>query len=429
VNDWLRTILFLPPQASTISSSIDHLHFFVIITTMTGAAFVGVMAIWFVIRYRRSLDQVTTQAKRVPPAPGWVEGMIAGGLFTLFIAWWVVGFMQYIRLRVAPEHPYDIYVTAKQWMWKFGYVEGNHTISELYVPTGRPVRLIMSSRDVIHSFYVPDFRVKQDVLPGRYTTMWFEVKHPGRHDILCTEYCGTNHSMMRAQVIALDPADFGRWMASAPADQESPPPFRQHPSIAVELGPSQPMSLPRVGEQVAAQQGCLRCHTLDGTPHIAPTWAGLYMSMVPLKTGGTVIADEAYLTESMMDPYARIHAGYEPVMPSYLGRLRPAEVSALLELIKSLKSLPGETPHSPIAPKPAPTAPAGAIGPAPGQSPEPLLQVVPRDVSAPPPAEQGLPPPGSVIIPPLAGDVLVGPKGPVKVPEAGQASGPKGQTP
>jgi cytochrome c oxidase subunit 2 len=370
MNEWLRTVLFLPPQASTIAPSIDHLHYFVILTTMGGATFIALLAFYFIVRYRRVREP---QPEEPPTTPGWMEGIIVGGLFSLFIAWWLIGFMQYVRLRVPPAKTYDIYVTAKQWMWKFGYADGRHTVAELYVPTGRAVKLLMTSRDVIHSLYVPDFRLKQDVIPGRYTTLWFEVKEPGRHDIFCAEYCGTNHSMMRAQVIALEPADFERWLASAPdaVAEESPAPFRQLPAIVETLGPSKPTSLARLGEQVAAQEGCLRCHTLDGAPHIGPTWAGVYHAEVPLEGGAMAIADDAYLTESMMDPRAKIRRGFKAVMPSYLGRLRPAEVAAILELIKSIKDTP--PPAAPFS--------------------------------------QGLPPPNVPALPPMEGEVTVGPEG------------------
>jgi cytochrome c oxidase subunit 2 len=332
ITEWLRTVLFLPPQASTVAREIDHLHFFVILVTMAGSATVGLLAVGFVLRYRRG---ATVAREEVRLASSKVEWALAGGLFVLFMVWWTIGFLQYLRVRIAPAGAYDIYVTAKQWMWKFSYPEGGHSIATLYVPVGRPVRLVMSSRDVIHSFFVPDFRLKQDVLPGRATTLWFEVKEPGRHQILCAEYCGTNHSMMRGEVIALDPADFSRWLS--PSGTEPWPAERpRDPAIATELGPAQPERLADEGAEVAARAGCLKCHTLDGGAHIGPTWAGLYRSRVPLADGRTVIADEAYLTESMMDPNARIVAGYRSLMPSYLGRLRPAETAALLELIRSL---------------------------------------------------------------------------------------------
>jgi cytochrome c oxidase subunit 2 len=412
INDWLRRILFLPPQSSTVAESIDHLHYLVIGATMAGACGVAMLAFYYTIRYRRrAIHAVTPPRETVLPTPLWLEGAMITGIFSIFFAFWVIGFAQYTRLRIPPKDTYDIYVTAKQWMWSFSYVEGNHSISQLYVPAGRPVNLIMTSRDVIHSFFVPDFRLKQDVLPGRYTTLWFEVKEPGRHQVLCAEFCGTNHSTMRAEVIALSPRDFARWLEAGRRDTNTPAPHYVEPAVALDLGPSKPMSMERLGEAVAAEQGCLRCHTLDGSDHIGPSWAGAYMATIPLASGGTVVADEAYLTESMMDPLAKIRRGYTPVMPSYLGRLQPAEVSAIVQLIKSLRSLPGEIPRQPqsLAPE---RPPAGAIGQQPGQPELPLLQHVPRGIEAPPPAEQGLPPPGARVLPPMQGTVRVGPKGP-----------------
>jgi cytochrome c oxidase subunit 2 len=412
ISNWLRTILFLPPESSTVARSIDHLHMFVITTTMIGSAAVGLMGVAFLIRYRhRGEDLAQARPPETQtPTPARVEWAIALGLFSLFFAWWVIGFRQYVRVRVAPEETYDVYVTAKQWMWKFAYTDGNHSISRLYVPAGRPVKLIMTSRDVIHSFFVPDFRLKQDAVPGRYTTLWFEVPSPGVHQILCAEYCGNSHSMMRAELIALDGEDFARWLERGSDSAETPPPNDAVPSVPNALGPSKKTSLTRLGELVAAQQGCLRCHTLDGTPHIGPTWAGLYLAKVPLQGGSTVVADEAYLTESMMDPLARQHAGFTTVMPTYLGRLRPAEVGALVALIKSLREVRGQEPVGLGFPPPGVTQPAGAIG-QPAQPALPLLQRVPRAIDEPPASSQGLPPPGATVVPPPRGTVEVGPDG------------------
>jgi cytochrome c oxidase subunit 2 len=416
MNEWLRTILFLPPQASSVAASIDHLHYFVIVTTFAGTAAIGLVAIYWIIRYRRRGPIGEPPAREQPKSTKTRnEVLIIGGLFSLFFAWWVIGYMQYIRVRVPPEDTFDIYVVAKQWMWKFAYPDGQHTIAQLYVPAGRPVKVIMTSRDVIHSFYVPDFRIKQDVIPGRYTTAWFTVNKPGKHLLECAEFCGTNHSTMRAEVIALDAADFERWLDSGPRDPSAPAPRYEEPAVAYDVGPGRPMSLQRLGEEIAAQEGCLRCHTLDGTPHIGPTWAGLYQARVPLKGGGFAIADEVYLTESMMDPLARIHAGYQPVMPSYLGLLRPGETAAIVELIKSIKDVRGQEPVEPTAPPGDPRA-AGAIGLPEG---EPVLgssgdrvQRVPLGIDAPPASEQGLPPPAAPVVPPMAGSVEVGPRGP-----------------
>jgi cytochrome c oxidase subunit 2 len=364
IDNWLRTILFLPPQASTVAKDIDRLHFFVIITTMLGAAFVGCLGIWFAARYRRR--GAVAGREEVHSASNALEWGIAGTLFSLFMIWWLIGFSQYMRVRISPPNTYDIYVTGQQWMWKFAHRDGHRSIFSVVVPAGRPVRLLMTSRDVIHSFYVPDFRIKQDVLPNRYTTLWFEVKEPGRHDIFCAEFCGTNHSSMRGEVIALSPQDFARW-AAREETVATPGPYSQEPSITGELGPSEPTSLVHLGELAAAQQGCLRCHTLDGTPHIGPSFASLYLSTVKFVDGKTAIADESYLTESMMDPNAHIVDGFKAVMPSYLGRMRPGETAAIVELIRSLRNIP-RTPQT-----------------------------------------QGLPPPGATRVPPLPAPVEVRP--------------------
>lgn len=364
MNEFLRLILFLPVQGSTVAPEIDALHYSVILTTMAGAVLVTLVGGYFLIRYRRTSFTLTGPHPRAGAKPYFIYklGSLIG-LALLFLVWWVIGLRQFVRLRVAPSSSMIVYVTAKQWMWKFAYPEGARSIATLYVPAGRPVQLVMTSRDVIHSFFVPDFRIKQDVVPGRYTTVWFEARAPGTYPILCTQYCGTGHSMMRGEVVALRPDDYARWIGGRP-----PPPARQRIAgpryeepalgIAGAGAAAELVSMVREGQRAAAEEGCLRCHTTDGTPHIGPTWAGLWYARVPLDGGGEVIADEAYLTESMMDPRAKIHRGFQAVMPSYQGRLRPAETAAILELMKSLRDVrpePGEQAPLPV--------PAGRQGP------------------------------------------------------------------
>jgi cytochrome c oxidase subunit 2 len=378
VNEILRRFLFLPPQASTIAYDLDLLHYFVILTTMAGATLVTLIGGYFVIRYRRRSADVraANPDAMARPHPIYEVGALVT-LMVLFLTWWVIGLGQFMRIRVAPPGAMSIYVTAKQWMWKFGYPEGARSISTLVVPTGRPVKLVMTSRDVIHSFFVPDFRVKEDVIPGRYTTLWFEVKAPGTYPILCSQYCGAGHSMMRGEVVALSPEDYARWLggdlpvpgtrardsALRATDSALPAPPGETPSLG--LYPREEprdVSMVKQGERVAAEQGCLRCHTLDGTPHIGPTWAGLYGAEVPLEGGGTVVADEAYLTESIMDPKVKIHRGYPAVMPSYLGRLQAPDTAAIVELIKSLKGAVAG-PRSPLPAAPLPPLPGPPLGP------------------------------------------------------------------
>jgi cytochrome c oxidase subunit 2 len=329
VNDFLRHLLFLPDQASTISTSIDHLHFFIILTTFAGSIFVFGLTAFFVIRYRRRSEEETTPQV---VASRTVELLYIGGPLALFLLWFAIGYAQYVKAQTPPADAMDVYVTAKQWMWKFSYPGGPNAIGTLTVPTGRPVRLLLTSRDVIHSFFVPAFRLKQDALPGRYTQLWFQVRAPGRWRIMCAEYCGLWHSQMWGEVVALSPADYGRWREEqrrglvAHRDEGTP-------------GAAEPAStLATQGERVAMQMGCPRCHTVDGTPHIGPTWLDLYMRRERLTDGHEVVADEAYLTESMMRPEVKIVAGFQPVMPSYEGQLQPADAAALVEYIKSLRS-------------------------------------------------------------------------------------------
>jgi len=339
MNELFRRLLFLPPQRSSMAASIDALHYFVIGVTFLGATVVTLAGAWFIIRYRRPAVPQSTSGNpdsRVTP-PWQVEVGVVIGLFALFITWWAIGAKQYVRLRVAPEGSMTIYVTAKQWMWKFAYPSGDASVATVTVPSGRPVQLVMTSRDVIHSFYVPHFRVKQDVVPGRYTTVWFEATEPGRYPIYCTEYCGVGHSTMRGEVIVLSPKEYEEWAGGDAPLAVVERSVDALPFVPYAASPREEVNLARVGRVVAAEQGCLRCHTLDGTPHIGPTWAGLYGSVSPLERGGEVVVDGAYITESMMDPLARVVRGFSPVMPSYLGRIQPAETAAILELMRELR--------------------------------------------------------------------------------------------
>ncbi len=348
MNDFLRRLLYLPEQASTVAMEIDTLHYFVIGITMLGATGVFAAALWWSIRYRArsEADTVTTPEVRAGLV---VEGGLLGFLVVLFVVFWVVGFHQYLRVRVPPKGAMTVYVTAKQWMWKFAYPEGKQTINTLVVPANRDVLLVMTSRDVIHSFYVPAFRIKQDVLPGRYYNAWFRAIRPGTYRTFCAEYCGLMHSAMMADVVALPPDQYQLWLEGEPLESfVTLPPGPGRTRVATDLSgefppyprgipeASPPRSMAEWGRQVAAEKGCLACHTLDGQPHIGPTWRGLWYRQTTLADGTTLVANEAYLTRSMMDPMVEVVAGYAPVMPTYLGLLDPAEVGAILELIRSI---------------------------------------------------------------------------------------------
>jgi cytochrome c oxidase subunit II len=314
VSELVRSILALPPAASSFADEVDRLHFFVITVTLIGAILTFLVAGYFVLRYR---------AKHLGPTPrstapfllelGWIVG-----LMSLFVLWWVLGYRTFVRMESeAPQDAMEIYVTAKQWTWKFAYPDGRSSAAELVVPIGKPVRLLLTSQDVIHSFFVPAFRLKRDVLPGRYTSAWFEATKAGDYPLACAEYCGLAHSLMRARVRVLAPDEFERWL-----DGET-------------LDPAESMA--ERGKQVASRHGCLGCHSLDGKLREGPTWLGLYRREVKLADGSTIVADEAYLTESMMEPSTRVVAGFPANMPSFQGVLTAPEVGALVELIKSLE--------------------------------------------------------------------------------------------
>ncbi len=328
MNDLLRRWLNLPPQASTFAFGVDVLHYFVIGVTTFGAVSVFLLAVVLLVRYRRRAPGELSVRSETPLA---LEASVSGGILILFLAFWVVGATQYNRMMSPPDGAMTIYVTAKQWMWTFSYPDGRASMDMLTVPAHRPVKLVMTSRDVIHSFYVPAFRLKHDVVPGRYYTAWFEATAEGAYAIECAEYCGVNHSRMLGTVQVLSESDYGRWLDG------------QRTGFALGQGASgdgPAGDLALAGREVAARKGCLSCHSLDGQPHIGPSWAGLYDSDVELSDGGHVLADEAYLTRSMMDPEAQVVFGYKNVMPTYAGLLEEPEVAALVEFIKGLQYPP-----------------------------------------------------------------------------------------
>ena len=332
MNEFLRQLLFLPDQASTFAKRVDHLHYFVILTTLVMSTAVGWTAIYFFIRYRRRFEGQRTPHVETKPLH---EALFICIPLATFLLWFAIGFTDYVHGQSAPPpNAMDVYVMGKQWMWKFAYPDGPSSVSVLRVPLGRPVRVLISSRDVIHSFYVPAFRLKMDALPGRYTESWFEATQEGRFEVFCAEYCGSGHSTMRAEVVVMKPDEFDDWLR----DQKRGLADKQDgaPTAREEVAPAG--SLVQQGKALAANYGCLKCHSIDGAPHIGPTWLDLYRRRTKLQSGEEIIADEGYLTESMMDPRAKIVAGYQNVMPSFQGRLAAPEVAALVEYIKSLRT-------------------------------------------------------------------------------------------
>jgi cytochrome c oxidase subunit 2 len=334
LNDLMRRILFLPEQASTFSTRVDYLHYFVVAVTMIASTMVGLLAFYFFFKYRERQRLASTPI--VVPSHRF-EAVVIVIPLAFFLLWVFIGFRDYVWQTQVPRNAMDVYVQGKKWMWKFTYADGPNANATLHVPANRPVRLLMTSRDVIHSFFVPEFRIKQDVIPGRYTETWFEATKPGRYRIYCTEYCGTWHSQMVGEVVVMAPQEFDRWMAH----QREGLVARTDTSGGARRADGEENirgDLLSYGRRVAAAQGCFKCHTIDGVPHIGPTWVDLYKRKTPLANGESLIADEAYLTESMMQPGAKLVKGYQNVMPSYLGKLTAPESAALVEFIKSLRT-------------------------------------------------------------------------------------------
>lgn len=295
--------------ASTLGKQVDVLFLTLLGITAVVALGVAVAIVFFVIRYRAG-----SKANRGnPPARvRWIEITWTAtplGIFLALFAWSSVVFSHFHQ---PPGRAMRIHVLAKQWMWKLEHENGKREIDELHVPLGEPVELIMTSQDVIHSFFVPAFRVKQDVLPGRYTSLWFTATRPGRFDLFCAEYCGTDHAGMHGGIVVMPPAEFERWLAAGPAQ----------PGLATR------------GFDIYRRVGCSGCHEPTSTVH-APDLGGLFGSPVHLADGSTVIADENYLRDSILLPKKQVVAGFDPVMPSFQGQLDEDDLSALIAYIKS----------------------------------------------------------------------------------------------
>jgi cytochrome c oxidase subunit II len=311
MNDGLPTLLH---SASTLGRKVDAL--FLAMLGITGLVALGVAAciVAFSIRYRRgSLADRSNSPLRVR----WIEITWTAAPLAIFLAIFFWSNLVFSQFYQTPRNPLRVHVLAKQWMWKLEHENGRREIDELHVPLGQPVELVMTSQDVIHSFFVPAFRIKQDVLPGRYTSLWFTATRLGRFDLFCAEYCGTNHAGMHGGVTVMRPAEFAQWLASE--SEQSSPAAR--------------------GFELYRRVGCSGCHEPTSTVH-APDLTGLYGRPVHLADGSTVIADETYLRDSILLPHKQVVAGFDPVMPSFQGQLDEDDLIALIAFIESRTSPP-----------------------------------------------------------------------------------------
>lgn len=308
-------IIFFPKQASTTAHYVDEFFYFLVSVCGSVGLMVAAALIYFSIRYRRRPGRVApaSPAGNVPLELAWTLGPL--GIFMVFFVW---GATLYYGAYRPPDDALVVYAQAKQWMWKFQHLEGQREINELHVPSGRPVRVLLTSEDVIHSFFVPDFRVHMDVLPDRYTSVWFEATTPGDYHLFCSQYCGTNHAGMIGTVHVMEPAAYQAWLNS-----------RAEGSLALE------------GRKTFLKYRCISCHSADEHAR-APVLEELYGSRVQLNNGQSVIADEAYIREHILYPGRKVVAGWEPIMPTFKGQVSEEEIVELIAFLRSLKR--GRTP-------------------------------------------------------------------------------------
>jgi cytochrome c oxidase subunit 2 len=310
-----------PEQASTMAGHVDALYIFLLIVTGMMTLLIFVCLVFFAARFRYRPGVAAEQIEGSTPLEiTW--SVIPFCIFMVIFAW---GASVYFKERTPPSDAAEVYVVAKQWMWKLEHAEGQREINELHVPVGRDVKMIMTSQDVIHSFFIPAFRIKQDVLPGRYTVVWFRATKPGTYHLFCAEYCGTQHSGMVGSIVVLEPAQYEAWMSG---------------------GSTGPLSA--TGEKVFSDLGCSTCHRSDSQGR-GPNLQGVFGKPVQLEDGRSVTADENYVRECILDPGARRVKGFQPIMPTFQGLVSEEQVNALVAYIKSLSPAKGEAGKSATA--------------------------------------------------------------------------------
>jgi cytochrome c oxidase subunit 2 len=297
-----------------MASRVDLLYFFLLAIAAFFSLLIAGLIVFYAIRFKRR-------------SSGDIGGETPGGL-ALELTWSIIPFLitmvifvwgasVFFAMARPPDETLNIYVVGKQWMWKFQHLDGQREINELHVPLGRPVKLIMTSEDVIHDVFVPAFRVKADVLPGRYTNIWFEATKAGRYHLFCAEYCGTKHSGMTGEVIVMDPTEYQAWLSGG--------------------GPEG--SLAEGGAKLFASLACNTCHRPDAQGR-GPALEGLFGKTVTLQSGERIIADEAYVRESILNPSAKITTGFQPIMPTFQGLVTEEQLLELIEYVKSLQAAP-----------------------------------------------------------------------------------------
>jgi cytochrome c oxidase subunit 2 len=322
---------FAPERASSVAGEVDALFLFILGITALFAAGVWIALLFFAIRYRRRSDD---------DRPAEIHGSLALELtwtlipLAIMAVMFVWGAKVYFHMNRPPDDAMTVSVVGKRWMWKLQHPTGQREINELHVPRGRAVKLVITSEDTIHSFFVPAFRIKKDAVPGRYNTAWFRATKDGTYHLFCAEYCGTEHSKMIGRVVVMEPEAYETWLAGGPP-------------------PESPVA---AGEKLFTELNCITCHRPDSAGR-GPVLAGIFDRPVKLADGTSAVADEAYVRESIVNPAAKVTAGYQPVMPTFQGQVSEEQLIALIAYIRSLQ-----------VPQAAGTAPAKAPVPGGGRS-------------------------------------------------------------
>ncbi len=305
----------LPAQGSTLAPAIDDLYMFIFWVSVFFFVLIAGLIGLFVFRYRRR-----SELDRTPNITHNLTLELLWSILPLFLCLGIFfwGFKDYMTATVAPGESMEINITAEKWIWTFEYPDGMRSLGELYVPVSRPVKLIMQSKDVLHSFYIPGFRTKMDVLPNRYTEQWFQSDVPGEYQVQCTEYCGKGHSQMNAKIIVMTPEEYQDYLENGPKNLRD-------------------MPLAELGKLLYETRGCATCHSLDGSRGQGPSWKGIFGQEHKMGDGRAAKVDENYVRTSILEPQSMIVQGYEGIMPTYQGLLRDREILALIEFIKVQK--------------------------------------------------------------------------------------------
>jgi cytochrome c oxidase subunit 2 len=318
-----QTLPLWPVRASTLANRTDALMIFMLAVTGFFTVMIFTLIFIFAMKFRRSKHPVAAHIEGSNALEA-IWTLIPFGIFMVMFVWSASIYMTWAQ---PPPDAEEIFVVGKQWMWKFQHPEGQREIDQLHVPLGRAVRLTMISQDVIHSLFLPEFRVKQDVLPGRYTTTWFQTTKPGRYHLFCTQYCGTMHAGMIGEVVVMEPASYQAWLSGGNAEG----------------------SLASTGQKLFQQLGCTTCHRFD-TQGRGPNLVGAYGKPVLLDDGRTVTIDDNYVRESILNPGAKVVAGFKPIMPTFQGIVNEEQ---LLSLVAYIRSLSQPEQREPVSNRPA----------------------------------------------------------------------------